>query len=385
MMFKRLNLLIPAIALAAALSAQAGPATRPTQITLNLANAPAARAVAELSKQAGVPLPLFPPDLLTKSSLPNVTLDVARVPFWQALRDISRQSGLEPVTNAEEPYPRFMLGLGTGKFWQSPHAVAGPLLLIATDVSRSSTVDLGRTRHNYQRDLNVGLMALSEPGVRLLSISTNVTLISAVDDLGQSLAPVTNQPVPNEAEIQDGARGGEMGSLYMTHLSVALSCPEKRGKTIAKLKARTAVRIQTGTQRVEFDDILNSKTRGQIKPAGNFPVTMKSFKKADIEYVLSLSLKREKRSPEEWINLSRSIYNGQLALYDARGRMVAGRATENGGDYNANRIEANLRFVREPGLTEADAGEPFKLVWDAPTASQDLNLDFELTGIPIPR
>ena len=70
--------------------------------------------------------PLFPPDLLEKSVLPNVTLDLDRQPFWAAMEQFSRKSGLEPVLAPEDPYPRFQLGLGGG-FWDEPHVIAGPV------------------------------------------------------------------------------------------------------------------------------------------------------------------------------------------------------------------------------------------------------------------
>src|SRR3954453_9330489 len=85
----------------------AGPAaTQPVALTVHLHDATAQTALAELSKQAGAPFPLFPPDLLEKSALPNVTLDLDRQPFWAAMEQFSRKSGLEPVLAPEDPYPR---------------------------------------------------------------------------------------------------------------------------------------------------------------------------------------------------------------------------------------------------------------------------------------
>ncbi|MEZ0268364.1 MAG: hypothetical protein ACAI43_26855 [Phycisphaerae bacterium] len=369
-----------ATALVSAAAPAAEPTTRPATVTVHATRAPAATVVADLAKQVGAPLPFFPPELPTNSNLPPVTADLAGVSFWDAAREIARQTGLEPVQNPEDPYPRFQWGLGGGTFFKPPHAVAGPLLVVATDVARNSTIDLGRTKHDEQRELSLTLVAYAQPGVRLLGVAPEVRLISAVDDLKQSLVP------PDVAAatpaVPDGT-GGESGALYMTHLSVALNCPENRGKRIASLKGRVAARVQTVSQRVEWDDVLGTK-KDSTRQAGAFPVTLKSFKKADIEYVLALSARRDKRSAADWSNLQKSIYNGHMALYDAKGKLVAARATENGGEYNGNAIDARLRFVREPGVSDAEAREPYKLVWDAPTAAKDVTFDFELKDIPIP-
>ncbi|HYE20898.1 MAG TPA: hypothetical protein VEA69_20800 [Tepidisphaeraceae bacterium] len=369
-----------ATALISAAAFAAEPTTRPATATLRATRTPAAAVVADLAKQVGASLPTFPPDLLATSTLPPVTADLADVSFWDAAREIAKQTGLEPVQNPEDPYPRFQWGLGGGTFFKPPHAVAGPLLVVATDVHRSSTIDLGRAKHDEHRDLSVSLVAYAAPGVRLLGVAPEVRLLGAVDDLKQSLLPPDAPAVT--PTVADGA-GGESGALYMTHLSVALNCPENRGKRIASLKGRIAVRLQTASQRVEWEDAMGAK-KDATRQAGAFPVTLKSLKKADIEYVLSLSARRDKRNVADWSNLQKSIYNGHMALYDAKGRLVAARATENGGEYNGNAIDARLRFVREPGVSDADAKEPYKLVWDAPTAAKDVTFDFELMDVPIP-
>lgn len=373
------------LALASAVTAwpasAAGPATQPASITLQLKNATAKQAIAALEKAAGVPLPLNPPDLLNKEGLPPISVDLKGASFWSAIREIGLQSGLEPHSGAEDGYPRFQLGLGSGLFWKSPQAVAGPLLITATDISRSSVVELGRTKHDYQRDLTVSLAAYAEPGVKLLSVSPEVKLLLAQDDQGHSLMPPAEDAAVPDGELS-GGHNGESGALYISTMSVALACPEVRGKMIARLKGKASMRIQTASQRIEWEDVL--KARNVTKNAGTFPVIMKSLKKADIEYVLAVSLRREKRSPDDWKNLHQSIFNGQMTLLDAKGRIVAARATENGGEYTANKIEANLRFVREPGISDPAAGEPYKLIWDAPTAAKDVSVEFELKDIPIP-
>jgi hypothetical protein len=332
----------------------------------------------ELSKQSAARIALSPPDLFDKNSIPNVTLDVDRMPFWSVMERLSRKTGLEPVFSPEDPYPRFQLGLGGGTFWEEPHVVAGPVIVFADDVERTNAVELGRTKHRFDRELVVNLTAFVEPGLRALYASPHVKLSQAVDEMGRSLTPTADND-PTDASEDDGAASG----LFAWNLAVSLDIrPDQASRKIARLKGRTSIRVQTGDQRIEIENVM--KTRNTVRIANGAPFTFRSLKKADIEYILQINLRRDKTSTAAWRDLHYSIYSGQMALYDEQGRLVASRATENGGDYGQSKIDATLRFVREPGISDPQAGEPFKLVWLAPTAGADLPIDFELTDLPIP-
>jgi hypothetical protein len=352
--------------------------TQPSQITLRATQTPLPALLDQFAKQAGAPLPLTSPELAQKA--PPVTLTVDRQPFWKALHAFSRATGLEPFVNPEDPYPRFQLAPGNG-FWQSPHAVAGPVLIIANDVQRSSSVELRKRDGEFERTVTVNLTAFAEPGLRLLAVSDEVRVREAVDSKGRRLNPFS---APEDAA--DGNEPPDMGGpgngLYTWPLSVTLDCPTDAAPSVTRLKGSTRVRVQTASEKVEFDDVM--KIRGVTKSVVGLPFTFQSLKKADVEYILRLGLRREKKSEIDWRNLHGSIYNGHMALYDDKGRLVAARATENGGDYAANRIDATLRFVREAGVSDPAAGEPFKLVWLAPTQSTDLPVEFELNDLPIP-
>ncbi len=374
-----LSRLIFCLVLAAAgVQLRAGAATQPSRMSLHLKDATLKQAVKELEKQVGASIPVIPPDLLEKNVFPRVSLDVKDAPFWELFKQFSLKTGLEPVVSGEDPYPRFQLGLGNGQYWKGAHAIGGPLIFLATDISRTSSIELGRTKHQSQRDLTLSLSAVAEPGLKLLSVASDVRLVEAEDDQAHSLMPGDAAERLKEPATFENPGGG----TYLMNLTLELNCPEVHGPKIAKLKGRTFARIQTSGQRVEIEDVM--KSRNVSRTVGSVPFTFKNLKKADIEYILQCSVRRSKAGAEEWSNLHQSIYNGMMSLYDAKGRLVAARATENGGEYTDNRIDANLRFVREVGVSDPDAGEPFKLVWDAPTKTQDLIVDFELMDIPIP-
>lgn len=355
------------------------PATRPATVTVHVRDVPVRQALDQLAKQAGAVLPLSPPELFDQNPLPPVTLEIDRQPFWVALEEFGRKTHLEPLASPDDPYPRLVLGLGNGGFWAEPHAVGGPLVIFANEVERNHSVELRRrSPGEFERRITVGLTAFAEPGLRVLSASPGVKVTEAVDEAGRRLTPTAGDP-----EAPDFSPASNPGNgLYTWNLAVVLDAPAAGAKSIAKLAGVTYVRIQTGSERLEIDDVM--RQRNVTRTVAGVPFTVKSLKKVDIEYLLQISLRREKAREVEWQNLHGSIYNGRMALYDAKGRLVAARANENGGDYGDRRIESTLRFVREPGISDPEAGEPYKLVWLAPTQSKDLPVPFELKDLPIP-
>jgi hypothetical protein len=258
--------------------------------------------------------------------------------------------------------------------------VSGPLVVFANEVERNHSVELRRSAPGeFERRITVNLTAFAEPGLRVLSASPGVKVTKAVDDVGHRLSAT-----PGDPETPDFSPASNPGNgLYAWNLAVVLDAPPAGAKSIARLAGVTYVRVQTASERVEIDDVM--KQRNVMRTVAGVPFTVKSLKKVDIEYLLQLGLRRGNKLREvEWENLHGSIYNGRMALYDEKGRLVAGRATENGGDYGERKIDATLRFVREPGVSDPHAGEPYKLVWLAPTASKDLPVPFELHDLPIP-
>jgi hypothetical protein len=316
---------------------------------------------------------------LEQNALPAVTLEIDRQPFWTALEAFGRQTHLEPLSSPDDPYPRLVLGLGNGGFWAEPHVVSGPLVIFANEVERNHSVELRRrTAGEFERRITVSLTAFAEPGLRVLSASPWVKVTAVVDEAGRRLRPSAGDPeTPDFSPATNPGNG-----LYTWNLAVVLDAPAVGARSISKLAGVTYVRVQTASERVEVDDVM--RQRNVTRTVAGVPFTVKSLKKVDIEYLLQISLRREKAREVEWHNLHGSIYNGRMALYDAKGRLVAARANENGGDYGERRIESTLRFVREPGVSDPDAGEPYKLVWLAPTQSKDLPVAFELKDLPIP-
>ena len=126
--------------------------------------------------------------------------------FWQAMELITQKTTLEPLVNPDEPYPRFVLGVAGGSFWEEPHVVSGPVVLFVNDLQRSNVVELGKKKADqYDRRLTVNLTAFVEPGLVVLSASQQVKLKEAVDANGRSLKAVvpggSSTPILKPEEI----------------------------------------------------------------------------------------------------------------------------------------------------------------------------------------
>jgi hypothetical protein len=356
---------------------------QPAVVTIKAKEAPARQVFEDLARQAGAVIPAMPTDLLEGPALPKVTIDVERQGFWTALKELGRVSGVGPVVNEDDPYPRLVLGAGSG-FWEEPHAIAGPVVVFASDISRSATVELGKTRHRTQRELNLEMTAFVEPGLRVVWVSPELEVKEAVDENGKALtaakpeASASDEPVEEDAEFADqpGTR------VWSWDLLLRLDCPENVGKKLAKLRGVTRIRVATKVSPVEVVDVM--KARDVTRTVGGVGFTFRNLKKADIEYVLRISLRRQKTPAKEWGLLMHSVYNGMMSLYDEKGRLVASRCTENGGEYGGQKVDATLRFVREPGVSHGEAGEPHKLVWEAAVEGKDVAIEFELRDLPVP-
>ena len=382
-------------ALLAARAPAAADPTRPSLVTLEVKDAPAKQVFEDVARQAGVRLPTAPPDLFSTVQVPNVTLDAQREPFWTVMKRLGSLTGVAPLPSGDEPYPRMILGAGGG-FWEEPHAIGGPLVVFANDVSRTADVELTRKGHRVHRQLAINLTAFVEPGLRVVSVEPVARIKEAVDENGKALLPAAAdeavEDAGDDASALDAHADEQPGTrVWSWESTLLIDLPEGAGRKVARLKAATSLTVATAVQDVEFTDVLRTRsvTRqvagGGVGGGGGATLTFKNMIKADIEYVLRIDLRRNKLPAEQWRLLSHSIYNGMMALYDGQGRVVADRCTENGGEYTKDKVEATLRFVREPGVSHPQAGEPHRLVWQAPTAGKDLPLEFELTDLPIPQ
>lgn len=340
----------------------------PSYVTLHLKQAEPREAVAELSRQAFAPLPVFPENLLDQSGLPKVSIDVDRELFWVAMQQFSQQTGLELQQYNEGAREGVRLMRG-GMRAVGPTFISGPFLIVANQITRTQTVQLGPGggANGSQSDFLLNLFAFSEPKLKVIRSSSSVQLEEAIDDHGNSLLPVG----PDNRGYYGG--GGGCWQLFCR-----LGWPHNPGRRIRSLKGRTSFTVQTKSQTIQIDNLPAVKDKAES--VNGVPITVHSFNKSEGGWELKLSITSDPQNPMAWIQLQQSLTT-KLAIVDAQGTALDHRGMSSRGINNE--IEMSLQFVQSNG-PDGRSGEPLKLLWEYPLETKDLTVPFRFADLPMP-
>jgi hypothetical protein len=366
-------------------------------VTLRLADVPAPQAFAQLARHARASLPAEPPALWLDKSLPRVSLDVDHAPFWQAMQALCEKTGLEPT-----PITRHNRELGLGvtrgdaDWMDKPIALAGPLLIRADRLTRTSTLQL-RPAGDVAREFNISLTVFAEPKLRVLDYSGTLTLLEALDELGNSLVPPPDDnggPGAANVEVFGNQRDGNTSRW---EVGATLHYPKAAGKRITRLRATTALQVQTRSASLDVP-IAGAKNLTRTLDGG-LRVTVKSLDASRCE----LAVHRDGRSDAQWYAVRTQLYAGQAQLLDDKGQIVARNQNSLDTDESndGQRMDLKIRFAREPNTPAAGAEdnnnkdtprdakkrnptEATRLVWEFPTEIRQLTIPFELHDLDIP-
>lgn len=368
-----------------------------TLVTLQLEGASPARAVEELSRAARGSIGLEPPDLARDRSLKPVSLNARKRPFWEVMQALSRQTGLEPTTLTRGGRETgFGLACGDGTWADHPLVLAGPLLLRADRLTRTSGISLRDP--GTSNEFSVSLTAFAEPKLRVLDFSGGVTLEEAVDDRGNSLVPPSDNGVPANVEAFGNSRGGNTSHW---ELGATLHYPKNPGTRIVRLKGSTTFEVQIRAAKLEVP-IPGAKNVSRNLDGVQVWVKSADSQRADIVVL------RDNRPDPDWYRLRASLLATEARLLDDKGQVV-GRS-QGGVDIDDNNdgqaIEVRLRFARESGEDGAGQGpgqgapardrrrpggrgptqpEAVKLLWEFPVETREVVVPFEFRDLPIPR
>lgn len=329
----------------------------PSYVTLHFKDAPA-RAVADaLGQQAFAPLRVFPDNLWEDQSIPKVTIDVDHQPFWTAMRQFSEQTGLD--LNPYADGLRLMRGMGRSG---GIAVVRGPFLIVASQISRVQTVQLGPHGSSHS-EFSLQMAAYPEPKIVIMQGGSVLEIKEAVDDAGNSL-------VSGAAERRMFA----MGNSGAWQLFARLNWPQHPGKKIARFVCSTTFTLQTKSQKLEIPDILNAKEQTQL--LGGSEVSFKGISKIGDNWELKLAANNLAPIQELMQNQNR------LRLLDADGNPLDRRGMGAQGD--GNRTTWKLLFGSSRRPNGQQSGDPSRLVWDIPVESKPVPVQFEFNDLPMP-
>jgi hypothetical protein len=329
--------------------------TGPSYITLHVKDAPAKDVAEALGKQAFATLRAFPENLWDDNTIPKVTLDLDHQPFWTAMRQFTAQTGLDL-----QPYndgPRLMRGIVRA---HGCEVIDGPFLIVATQVARSETVQLG-VNGARRSDFSMQMTAFAEPKIVAVQGGTMLDINEAVDDAGNSL-------VGNPAE----RRMFSFGGVGTWQLFARLAWPQHPGKRIKKIACSTSFTIQTKSQQFEIDDIINAKAKTQI--LGGTQISFDGISKNGDLWELRLST----NTP----NPFQQLMQDRLKLTDAQGHQLDRRGMNE--SRTNNQATYKLLFAAGRANDGSAVGDPARFVWEIPLETKAIPVKFEFDDLPMP-
>ncbi|HEY7116108.1 MAG TPA: HEAT repeat domain-containing protein [Tepidisphaeraceae bacterium] len=337
-------------------------------VTIHVKDARPQDVFEQLGKQARCEFPTYPGNLWQQQGVfpATVTMDLERVNFWTAFKEACQKSGVTPqqIGNGH----RMSLCRGTAAYWNGPSVVTGPFMVVANRVYRSNSIDLASPA-NVQRDFSLGLSAFAEPKIHVIQSSYNVNVEEAVDDHGNSLA--------SSDRIMNGMSSGQQ---FIWNLSARLAYPAHNpGTRIARFKGSVKFTVQTKSQTLDVPEILNAKNLERTVAGRR--IVIKQAKKNGDQYELQMTIYRDQMGEQEWSSMQYPGY--ALRLLDKDGKALSSRGW--GGGFDGKEMNYNWNFARDAwGGEDTRAGEPFRLVWEIPTQTREMEVRFEFKDLPIP-
>lgn len=348
--------------LAAAASAQVPP---PTKVTLHIKDGQPAQAFAEIGKQAKVLFITNPPDLF-QAQLPPVSIDLDAQPFWEAMRQTCTRTGLYPVLLDKQKIVLSKSGRG---WMDGVSLVHGQFLIVAVQGARSTSVRFAAP-DQQQHELLLQLAVIPEPGLRVLRGSKHPKFDEILDEHNKPLAITmsgADQPVA----------GGPFGWNLEARFKYGTNA-----NRLARMKGSARYVVQTKAETWEVADVLSAK--GATKMVDKRQYRVDELKKLDTKdgevYALrvAVAVPGGRLDPEA----VSTIHPANLEVLDAQGHPMVFKAWSHARERQAG--EFVFQFIRAPEGGKPAAGEPAKLLWAIPTATEEVTVPFDFKELPLP-
>ena len=241
--------------------------------------------------------------------------------------------------------------------------VDGAFLVVANQINYTRSRALGAGRNGETSNFSMNLTVYPEPKITLLHGVTNLKIIEAVDDHGNSMLP----PVNNRTISSGGFSAGA------AQLFAPLISPQKPGDQNGTFRANATFNVQTKVQQIQIPDIM--KVKNFHVPIRGMDITVKDLVQKDNNYELRVSIVQSPNLPPELRNVYELVQNN-LRLVDNRGIELPHHGMSS--NPRPDGTEITLIF----GQT-IPAHAPDKLMWDIPLESKPLVVPIHFTDIPL--
>ena len=340
----------------------------PSLITLHAQSMPLSQILAALDQQSGNKIVDYRRQFGQPASDPTLAIDFDKTPFWPALDRLLDRANLTL-------YPYAPQGLGvvaamgaTRRADAARVSYSGPFRFEA--VSVRSHRDLTRLD---DRALVVGVDAIWEPRLHVVTLFQRMADIHAVDDRGERLA-VYDESVQKETPV--GANvAGDPGKQHAagTRLDVMLRLPPRDVKQIASLKGKLTATVLGKTETFCFK--LADAKKPQQRIAG-VTVAVEEVRRDDGACVIGMKVRFDDAgdalaSHRQW------IFSNDARLENADGTSIA---------YDS--FETTAQAKNEVGLAyRFKTDRPFDaltFVYNTPGTIVRRDFEYELKGIELP-
>jgi hypothetical protein len=331
----------------------------PSVITLHYKNAPLATVLDDFSRQAGADLGTHSPDLTGFIRNRNVSIDLDHASFWAALETLGQIGSLRPSPRMDEGH--MTLGPGGWEVSTEQAVINGPFIIMPQ--SCNASVFFGRGGGNPSLSLQMQVMA--EPKVHVVGILNDNWLKECVDDKNHSLVGQQRQNSFNQAH-------------WFWQLSANLVTPQGIGDKIARLKGELKFTIQTKSQTVVVDNLM--QVQNLANTIGPITLTIGQCVAEGSHFTMHLTVNAVSLGSNPWQQLQQIL--GDLQVLDAQGH----RLRQQQSSYSMsvrNRFDATVQYVQADDQGQP-TGPPDKLKWEAPSETQNRTISFELDNLDLP-
>jgi hypothetical protein len=349
------------------------PLLQPRLITLQNKQWPMREAVAELAKQSGFKVELYPSGADDERTKQLHTLAFDQQPFWQALDRLCQVGGLA-LQRTYGDDNRLQL-----RFDETyvPHvAHAGAFRLVAQGFQYHRTIEFSALPRNASQtgqrgeSLTFRFTVMAEPRMPMLWVGPAV-LTEAVDERGNSLLPPAG--AANEAERQ-----GFHDRSYYHDAWTNLVRPRREAETVKLLRGVVPIRVLVEqTPELVLDNPRQAKA--QKLKSDNTELDIEEFKEDGAgrqRYELKFAVRSLRSDPGNDYHFYNSIRH-RFELQDAKGNKYNWSGGGWGG--NENSVRGTFSFSQPGG----EVGPPAKLIFYGWTTLYH-RVPFEFRDLPLP-
>jgi hypothetical protein len=328
----------------------------PSVITLHATGGPV-ELLTEMFRQANLPMAKYPLNFVDDGSAPPVTVNFDRRPFWSAVKEVCEASHIDVRRVYDDD--RLTVTRGEAPPVHGPSVIHGPAIVYAENAGPASKIGAENRTGQFR------LCVYVEPRLRVVGLTTDFDL--AVDENGDSLLPANFNP-----------RG--VGPLCDTDFAWQRQfpvAPTRFSRKIARLKGTMHLKVQTDAKLYELP--IHPGAKPVHREIGGYTFDVLGLDAGE-GCTLKLKLFRGNLEPWQWNWFREPMRRARVVDENGVPLRVSGSGTS-AGDKTA---ECSITFSASDATLTPATGKPAKLVWELPTASEQLDVPFELIDVGLP-